>query len=264
MLDWLFGRKTFQSLMPAQPIERLRCRCLDPEWGVYAEGPSAAPDENRRRRAAAGDVTFHTEAQDTDSEAWKTLLQLIDEAAATGARKFAPLHKLPPGQETEIVTLPASIAKLKEVEKLDLYGSSLVRIPPEIGEMESLEEFVPYTSYRLHWFPYEITRCAKLRNSTVSTRALYGNFKFRPAFPRLDPDTQTGQERPATCSVCNGPTNPADLRRRWISLRVATDVLPLIVNACSEECIRRLPTPPDGFVQEPHLGGMELQQPPPP
>src|SRR4029450_7239360 len=78
-------------------------------------------------------------------------------------------------------------------DKLNLYGSSLVRIPPEIGEMESLKEFVPYPSYRLHWFPYEITRCTKLRNSTVSTRALYGNFKFPPAFPRLDADMETAE-----------------------------------------------------------------------
>jgi hypothetical protein len=172
--------------------------------GVYVKGPSAAPDEDRRRRAAFGDVTFRTEAQDTESEAWKTLLELIDNAAATGAKAFDPLRELEPGQETGIVTLPASIAKLKEVEKLNLYGSSLVRIPPEIGEMESLKEFVPYTSYRLHWFPYEITRCTKLRNSTVSTRALYGNFKFPPAFPRLDADMETGEEtaqRPAASAT---------------------------------------------------------------
>jgi hypothetical protein len=248
--------------MLARP-ERPRCNCLAPEWEVYARSGSPAADALRRRRAAVGDVSFHTETQDTDSEAWKTLRQLIDEAAATGAKKFAPLRELPAGQETEIVTLPASIAKLKEVEELDLLGSSLVRIPSEIGEMESLRTFDPYSSYRLHWFPYEITHCTQLRHSRVSTRALYGNFKFRPAFPRLDRETETGAHRPATCSICNGPTGPADLRLRWISLPVGTDVLPLLVNACSEECIRRLPTPPDGYVQEPHVGGMELQQPAP-
>lgn len=47
--------------------------------------------------------------------------------------------------------------------------------------------FEPYTSYSLHWFPYELTRCMNLRDSTVSTRALYGNIKYRPAFPRLHP-----------------------------------------------------------------------------
>ena len=48
-----------------------------------------------------------------------TLLELIDEAAATGATKFAPLTELPPGQETEIVALPPNIAKLKNVQSLE-------------------------------------------------------------------------------------------------------------------------------------------------
>jgi hypothetical protein len=48
-------------------------------------------------------------------------------------------------------------------------------------------EFTPYMSYRLHWSPYEITRGARLNESSVSTRALYGNHKFRPPFPRLAP-----------------------------------------------------------------------------
>jgi hypothetical protein len=84
----------------------------------------------------------------------------------------APVEKLAPGEETQIVTLPSTIAKLKSVKRLFLYGSSLVRVPPEIGEMSTLEVFDSYTSYRLHWFPYEITRCPKLRHSRVSTRAL--------------------------------------------------------------------------------------------
>jgi len=207
---------------------------------------------------------FHTENQDTESEAWKTLLELIDDAAAKGAKSFEPLRKLRPGQESELVTLPASIATLKDVEELKLYGSSLVRIPPEIGQMESLRNFDVYTSYRLHWFPYEITRCMKLRSSRVSTRALYGNFKVRPAFPRLEPETETGGATPVSCSVCNERISAGNLRRRWISLAVATDVLPLLVNACSEECIARLPTAFAGYVEGAHTGGLDLPQPPPP
>lgn len=45
--------------------------------------------------------------------------------------------------------------------------------------MSALTTFDPYTSRRLHWYPYEITRCANLRDSRVSTRDLYGNFKNR-------------------------------------------------------------------------------------
>jgi hypothetical protein len=242
-------------------MQRLLCDCFGPEEAGWSH--NLTPEDVRRRRAAAGETTFHLEAQDTESEAWKTLLALIEEAAATGAETFAPLTKLPPGQETELVTLPPTIAKLKKVKVLDLYGSSLVRIPPEIGEMPSLQKFDPYTSHRLHWLPYEITHCQKLRDSRVSTRALYGNHKMRPPFPRLDESTVTGQESLTRCSVCREAIRPGYAQLVWISLLVATDVLPLLVTACSAECVRRLPPPADGYVAVPHRGGLDVQQPPP-
>src|SRR5262249_11692539 len=141
----------------------------------------------------------------------------------------------------------------------------------------SLVEFDPYTSYRLHWFPYEITRCKHLADSRVSTRALYGNYKYRPPFPRLQPRTTmpNGRVEPEglslkygsvssvrNCSVCDRPFEDKRQHRVWISLRVATDVLPLLVNACSQECISNLPTPPDGYVNRPHRGGLDVEQPP--
>jgi hypothetical protein len=187
---------------------------------------------------------------------------------------FRPLVDMTPAERADLVTLPSSIARLTKVRHLLLYGSQLVRIPPEIGAMASLEVFEPYTSYSLHWFPYELTRCAHLRDSTVSTRAIYGNFKYRPPFPPLRPrgalanagtdlDPEIwGVDAIAACSVCSGPIDPARFRQVWISLRIATDVLPLLVNACSTACVQALPTPPDGYVQQPHTGGPHLQQPP--
>ena len=86
---------------------------------------------------------------------------------------------------SQIHSLPETISKLKNVTKVWLYGSNLKRIPPEIGEMEALEYFDPYTSYDLHWFPYELTNCKSLKDSRVSTRALYGFFNDRIVFPRL-------------------------------------------------------------------------------
>jgi hypothetical protein len=141
--------------------------------------------------------------------------------------------------------------------------------------MDSLEEFEPYTSQRLHWFPYEITRCKKLQRSTVSTRSLYGNYKFRPPFPKLEmqrsstvgldlsnlPLAITGVTAISSCSVCNTRLADAGLHQRWLSLKVATDVLPLLVNACSVECIDRLPEPPAGYVKTPHRGGPDVTQP---
>lgn len=211
------------------------------------------PDERKT-------IQMHSTPQNTECASWQKLLVLIDYAAAArwetlDLREYLSIEEL-----AEITVLPRSIGKLKSVKKLSFYGSYISRIPPEIGEMTSLEEFVPYTSYNLHWFPYEITRCPQLRDSSISTKALYGNYKFRTPFPRLPeliPDVV-----PQVCSVCNGSFDEDGPRQRWISLRVATDVVPLLVHACSEWCIQQLPMPPENYVSRPHRGGPTIEQPP--
>lgn len=189
---------------------------------------------------------------------------------------FRPLADMSPQERRQIVTLPSTIAKLTAVKHFVLYGSNLVRIPPEIGAMTGLEEFTPYTSYRLHWFPYELTRCPNLKRSTVSTRALYGNEKIRPPFPPLRSgrvvagarglDGVAPGERGATgistCSVCDRSLEGTEVHQVWVSLRVATDVLPLLVNACSAACLQALPMPPEDYVRTPHPGGPGIAQPP--
>jgi len=179
--------------------------------------------------------------------------------------------------ESQVITLPPTIGKLKSVKRLVLTRTCLVRIPPEIGDMENLVEFDPYTSHRLHWFPYEITRCAKLDESRVSTRALYGNYKYRPPFPRLEqPLSSTagvdlsnlrperyGAPAITTCSICRASLAQTGLHQVWISLDVGTDVLPLLVNACSANCVARLPPSALGYVSGPHMGGLSLEQPSP-
>lgn len=204
-------------------------------------------------------MRLHLQPQDTSLPAWSALLQLVEDAAQDRRETFSPRRELGSALWDQVVALPPSIATLKHVRKLDLYRSSLLRIPPEIGAMESLEEFVPYTSYGLHWFPYEITRCRRLRASTVSTRALYGNYKYRPPFPFLDP--VVADLVPSRCSVCDGALHQDHVEQRWVSLVVATDVLPLLVNACSASCLERLPAAPEGYVKGPHKGGPQLRQP---
>ncbi|MEV4136701.1 leucine-rich repeat domain-containing protein [Dactylosporangium sp. NPDC049742] len=218
-------------------------------------------------------VSFHGDRQDTSAAGWRHLLALIDEAAADGRTVFKPFVELSAPERRQIVTLPPAIAKLTAVRHLVLYGTNLVRIPPEIGAMASLEMFEPYTSHRLHWYPYELTRCAKLADSTVSTRALYGNFKYRSPFPALRPLTGAGDvdlaaldpgvwgaDAVRTCSVCDGPVD-RELRQVWISRWVGTDVLPLLVNACSARCVAALPEPDSGHVPTPHTGGPDVVQP---
>lgn len=204
--------------------------------------------------------TFHLDAQNTEGEAWNQLLALIDHAASTGATTFQPGRELGPDLWKDIVTLPTNISLLNKVTSLNLYGSNLRSLPAEISGMTALRTFEPYTSYRLHWFPFEITRCSNLSESTVSTRALYGNYKFRPSFPELPADLPP-EVVPEVCSVCTGAFAEDRPVQRWISLKVATDVLPLLVHACSLECVERLPIPAEGYLDVAHQGGASLQQP---
>jgi hypothetical protein len=203
---------------------------------------------------------LHVDPQARDNEAWHQLIELIDQTAKSGATSLAPGTVLGPHIWKRIVTLPASIATLTEVTHLNLYGSNLRSIPPEIGDMTALTRFEPYTSHRLHWFPYEIRRCKALIHSTVSTRALFGNVKYRSPFPQL-PATPPADSIPSRCSVCLGAFGETGVLQRWISLRIATDVLPLLVHACSLDCLDALPSPPPGYVGYPHEGGTELTQP---
>ncbi|MDB6066946.1 MAG: hypothetical protein JWR26_3154 [Pedosphaera sp.] len=253
--DRLFNRKQVFSMQPsdlkmwqASRASRISpaCECFKVQDG----------------KIILRELSFHSEAQDTSCEAWKVLNDLIEVAASKGSTEFAPGLEMPPESWSQIITLPASISKLKSVRKLYLYGSHLERVPREIGEMESLEELDLYTSYRLHWMPFEVTRCLKLKRSRVSTRALYGNYKYRPSFPRLGGLASNASASPGSCSVCGKDSSPDLLTQLWISLRVATDVLPLLVNACSDECIRRLPRLAPGYVGRPHAGGLDVVQPP--
>lgn len=201
------------------------------------------------------------DVQDRSSVAWEKLCEYVDKVARKNKDEFAPFEYL--GQElySQIHTLPESIAKLKNVKKMWLYGSKLKRIPPEIGEMTSLEQFDPYTSYKLHWFPYEITNCKKLKGSRVSTRALFGNYKNRMGFPRLKDNPVRYYGDKVNCSVCKREMTYSQTNQLWISLQVGTDVLPLLANLCSKECGSKLPQPPNGYIQYAHKGGSELEQP---
>lgn len=204
---------------------------------------------------------IENDVQDRNSLAWKKLCEYIDEVAESGTDEFVPREALGNELFAEIYTLPESISKLKEVSKIDLYRSNLKRIPPEIGQMESLRYFDPYTSYNLNWFPYEIMDC-KLHNSRISTRALYGNYKYRMEFPRLDHNPVRYFGESLKCSICKKELTYEETNQLWITLRTGTDAIPLLANLCSKECEEKLPQPPENYVQNAHKGGADLIQPP--
>ena len=255
--DSLFPNRFADAVGPAGPQrDRDSCRCVGYSSAIR---PPA--------------TVFHADRQDTECQGWQHLLALIDEAVDDGRTVFKPFVELSTVERRQIVTLPTTIAKLTQVRHLVLYGTNLVRIPSQIGALARLEVFEPYTSHRLHWYPYELTRCIKLRDSTVSTRVLYGNFKFRPPFPALRAATMTdeadlgdldpgvwGTDAVQTCSVCDGPVTQ-ELHQAWISLAAGTDVWPFLVNACSVACVAALPSPRPGYVPVPHTGGPDIVQP---
>jgi hypothetical protein len=257
---------TPQAELRPNPVRHYAsCHCLDTQYELEEDEDKDEVEEGAQEdgvsRREWQELQFHTEVQDTSSDAWKSLEAYIAKVRGERSDELNPMAAIGCEKWEQIVTLPKSIATLKSVKVLSLYGSHLVRIPPEIGDMTNLEEFDPYTSRCLHWFPYEITRCEHLKRSRVSTRCLYGNNNYRLPFPRL-PQISAALA-PATCSVCRGPFSQAKVHQVWISLRVATDVLPLLVHACSEKCIKNLPRPAFGYLQEPHFGGLDLKQPPP-
>lgn len=196
---------------------------------------------------------------DKNSEAWLKLCAYIEKVATDGNEEFWPSKYLGNELFSLIDTLPSSIEKLVQVRRMILYGSNIAMIPPEIGKMKSLEIFTPYTSYDLCWFPYEITHCPNLKDSTVSTRALYYNPKNKKPFPNLIDCPVRYDDNPISCSVCGNNIDNRFINQYWISLRVATDILPLLVNLCSYECGMKLPKPAERYPQSAHRGGRELK-----
>lgn len=202
------------------------------------------------------------DVQNRKSAAWRKLCEYVNLVADDGADEFVPREYLGNELFDQIFTLPETIARLTRVRKIGLYGSKLKRIPPEIGAMESLEYFDPYTSYDLHWLPYELTRCKNLKDSRISTRALYGNYKNRMGFPRLDKNPVRYDGPELRCSVCDKVITYEETDQLWTSLKVATDIVPLLANVCSFQCRSQLPAPPENYIPHPHKGGSKLVQPP--
>src|SRR5271157_3278021 len=166
------------------------CACLEHKSGRWQE------------------LTLHSEIQNTESDAWKSLEAYIQKVDADGSDELNPIAGIGPEKWEQIVALPHSIGALQSVKVLGVYGS----------------------------------------------------YKYRAPFPRLP--SISADLTPACCSVCRGPFTKHGIFQAWVSLPVATDVLPLLVHACSSECLQKLPKPAEGYVPQPHQCGLEVKQPP--
>lgn len=80
-----------------------------------------SPAQGTRRR----ELHLHDEVQDTSAPGWLHLLEFIEQATRDGRREFAPALEIDPVHWMQVVTLPDSIAQLKQVQHLvQLYCSS--------------------------------------------------------------------------------------------------------------------------------------------
>lgn len=102
----------------------------------------------------------------------------------------------------------------------------------------------------------------KLKDSTISTRALYGNYKNRKGFPNLKNNpVRYSENNKVHCSICKKKMTYDETNQLWISLSIGTDITPLLINSCSKECEDKLPDSPKNYIQHAHKGGSELKQP---
>ena len=150
---------TPDSELKTNPVRHYAsCDCLVPQY----ESDCLDEQDGHHESVRWQDLLLHTEVQEISSDAWKSLEAYISKVRADDDDELNPIAGIGPEKWEQVITLPASIGTLQSVKVLSLYGSHLVRIPPEIGDMTNLDEFDPYTSRCLHWFPYEITRCKNL------------------------------------------------------------------------------------------------------
>jgi hypothetical protein len=220
----------------SKPQRRIHCACL----------------EVRSKSGSPLVPKMHLDVQDQSVAGWARLGKLIDKLAQSNGTILKPSSEIPWDDWSRVIALPPEVASLTQVQEMHLYGSCLRRLPPEIGQMTSLRKLVIYTSYSLHWFPYEVTRCRNLSDSTMSTRALYGNRNTRLPFPPVP--RPSNLLLPATCSVCDRPFDDRTPLLFWTTQRVGTDDVPLLIHSCSYACIASVPSAPPGFFERPHQG----------
>jgi hypothetical protein len=215
----------------------------------------------RTKKGTPSVPNLHDEMQDNSKPGWQAMLNLVAANRSATMTVLEPSATIDADHWADVITLPSEIQTLTVLKQLRLYGSHLRRLPPELGRLAALEDLDIYTSYSLHWLPYEVIRCKHLSQTRISTRALYGNIKTRLPFPRLSGTLEALM--PQTCSVCDETFGSRAAELFWTTQRIGTDVVPLLIHSCSPECVSCVPDAPDGYHARPHRGGGGVGMPDP-
>jgi hypothetical protein len=250
---------------PIAPADYPKCNCFNEYYAWERRFDNARSDDECRVLEGTPLVwsksIMHSEGRFTSQRAWDIACEIIESAERKCSKELNLGKVMDRSDYMALNSLPDSIGQLKNLEKLTLYGSNISYIPRAISGCENLQSFHPYTSYRLHWLPFEIRRCRKLSNSCISTRALYGNYKFRSPFPDLKVFKWIWPTEEGYCSICD--TKTENLDQYWISQVVAMDVVPLLVSVCSVKCLEMIGDGARGYLMTPHKGGLNVDQPVP-
>ena len=257
------ARQRTPSESPVAPHNYASCRCFQEYYPWEKQVYEADSDEELERRMegspAWSESAFHLDPPFNSLRSWEIAQEIIDAHARKGSKELNLGKIMDRSDFMNLNTLPDNIGTLKDLEKLTLYGSNISSIPRAIAGCKKLQSFEPYTSYRLDWFPYEMKKCQKLAKSCISIRALYGNYKLRAPFPDLTKLRWAWLPGTDYCSICEGKSRPTE--QYWLSQRVGTDVIPLLVSVCSEDCLEKAGSGEEGYVSKPHKGGLSLVQP---
>jgi len=165
-------------------------------------------------------------------------------------------------------TFPSFVWKMRSLLRLECYSTLIEAVSPDIGKLTRLSYFSVYTSYGIHFLPYEITRtcCEKTH---ISIRSLYGG-RRRLALPRLPafpadmaPLFELALRRVALartlqidslpaelkeklkhlieCSVCSEPFSADRIFAVWAVFSI--DFVPLLARCCSRTCVDAISLP---------------------
>lgn len=182
-----------------------------------------------------------------------------------GLRELRLTGVLSPEEAMQIRALPPSLANWSgTLETLNLYGTNLVELPREVGQLRKLTTIVIHTSYCLHYLPYEVMHCPRLCHLSASPGAIYGEKGNKFPALRVPAAVRTLKDLSLAACLEFGLTIPESLRELrdmaktmfpcstcrqkwvgpnaalfWVTKMIGQQSMALLIHACSKECVRR-------------------------